>query len=86
MTRAQPYVVGSPPALPDGERRFLLDELRKIEATLRDVVDLSPQETTTEPRRPRSSMIRRARAPWRPVVGQTTDAWVYFDGDEWVYL
>lgn len=85
-TRPTPFRRGSPPSIPGGDRQFLVEELRRLELTLRDLCDLVPQETNTPPTRPRSGMIRRALAPWRPVVGQTEDAWVSFDGASWTYL
>jgi len=80
LTRPTPYRRSTSPSLAGGELRFLMDQLQRLETTLGDLCALCPQEADAAPAAPRSGMQRLARAPWRPVAGQTADAWVYFDG------
>lgn len=76
------------PNTPPGTNPAIVQELRRIEASLRDLADYAPQPAIREPSKRRDGMVRLARSPWRPVDGQTADAWVYFDGtdNEWKYL
>lgn len=85
-TRPQPYIRGDRPVLDGNDMVFLVGELRRISLTMRDLVDLCPQEANSAPARLRKSMIRFSMDPWWPVSGQTADAWVYFDGTAWQYL
>lgn len=86
LTRPRPFLRQEPPTLDGGDRAYVLEELRRLEATIRDLVDLVPQETNAAPPKLRPSMIRYAKDPWWPVTGQTADAWVWFDGTDWQYL
>ena len=58
---------------------FLTDEFRQIGATLAGLVRIIPQPATAAPKNPVDCMVRMSRSPWRPLVGQTVDTWVYYD-------
>lgn len=85
IARPTPFRRTSSPTLAGGDLKYLLDALRRIETTLSDLCLLCPQEADAEPPRRWSGMQRLSRAPWRPLPGQTEDAWVYYDGlsDTW---
>lgn len=62
------------------------DELRKIETSLRRINALIPQAAVTEPSEKYIGMQRYALASdWDPLSGGV-DAWVYWDGTNWVAL
>lgn len=78
------YNANTPPGTPAS----LAEEFRRLDAALRDLTDFAPRAATREPTKGRDGMIRLSRAPWRPVLSQTVDRWVYFDGatNKWAYL
>jgi hypothetical protein len=80
LSRPTPFRRSGNPTIAGGEQAFLVEQLRRLEITLQDLCDLTPQEADAEPAKRRSGMTRLSRAPWRPLVGQTDDVWVYFDG------
>lgn len=80
------YTVSPPPSLPASLPNFANTEFRKLEQSLADLFDMTPQATNTVPPAPRDGMIRLAQAPWRPVAGQSANAWVYYDAGVWRYL
>lgn len=86
-TLLQPYVRNSLPLMPDGDVRFLQDELQRVEAAFADITSMVPQVATVAPKLPRDGMIRLARSPWRP-VGGTVDIYVYWNAptSAWVVL
>ena len=61
--------------------------MQRIQSLAENILLMTPQAATTAPLNPLDGMKRLARSPWRPVAGQNTDAWVYYDGalQEWVY-
>ena len=81
-----PYRPAAPPTIPGGDRMFFLEEFTKLRRTLAEVQDMLPEKTNAAPGRPREGMVRKALSPWRPVVGQTTDKWVIYNGSAWEYL
>lgn len=82
------YVVGATPLIAGGDAVYLGRQLQAISDSILSLVRLTPQPATTPPRTLTDGMQRLARAPWWPVVGQTADRWVYFDGPTgtWLYL
>lgn len=84
LSRPAPYVRGMRPVL-GGDAPFIMEELRRIEQTLKDLADFAPQEADTAPARPRVGMQRLSVDPWRP-LGGTVDRWVYWSGTAWVAL
>lgn len=81
----------SPQALPviaGGEGRYAQNELQSIKDVLAAYSVCLPQAANKAPTAPSDGMIRLSRDPWRPVSGQTTDQWVYWDaaGSVWRLL
>ena len=74
-----PYAPGTRPAIAGGDMTFVVSELTRVAAVLRDLRSLAPQACTSEPDRRVDGMQRLARSPWHPAAGQSVDAWVYFD-------
>lgn len=83
-----PYHRGSSPVLPGGDARHLEDELGHIQNSVESLVLMCPQVALEAPKTLVDGMQRLSRRPWRPVAGQTVDAWVYYDavGLSWRYL
>ena len=81
------YSSGFVPLLEGGESAFVKRELETLRAVLEDVLIMTPQSATKAPPRLKDGMRRLSRNPWRPVSGQTADAWVYWDaaGQLWRY-
>lgn len=81
-----PYTKGNSPADPARLDLHVHDELRKIENSLRRVNALIPQAADTEPSEKFIGMQRYAlSATWNP-LGTGVDAWVYWNGTNWVAL
>ena len=59
---------------------FLIEELRRVENTLRNVTDGSPQVADREPTNKRRGMIRYAVNPWNPGSG---DGLYVYTGTAW---
>lgn len=79
-----PYVRGNPPTEPNNIPQFLTNELKRVEVTLSQLVQLVPQVSLAAPKVPLTSMIRYAKAPWNPLG--TGDGWVRYNGTAWVIL
>ena len=80
------YVRGPAPTSVEGYQTYVANELAKIARSIDSLVALSPQAAIKAPARPIENMIRFAKAPWRPVAGQTTDRWVCYVAGNWAYL
>lgn len=76
-----PYTVGLPPGSKDDTIRFLVLELRRVEATLQNITLLTPQVAIKEPAKKLTSMIRWNKAPWDPLG--TGDGLVKWTGSAW---
>lgn len=63
---------------------FLNNELRKLELTIQQLVDMTPQVATNPPTFKKTGMIRFNKAPWNPLG--TGDGKVYWNGTAWVLL
>ncbi len=86
VSKPATYTRGMRPVIAGADMPFLMDELRSIETTLRDLVAMCPQAADIVPQKPRVGMQRYAVSPWWPVVGQAADAWVFWTGTTWEYL
>ncbi len=75
-----PYIPTPMPLLPSGLGPYAQREYEKIGRSLNALVLLTPQGANAEPKTLMDGMVRMSRAPWRPLVGQTDDAWVFYDG------
>ena len=82
------YTPSSLPILPGGDGPYTQKELRRIGSTIDTIAQMLPQAATKAPTQLSDGMQRLARDPWRPVAGQTTDQWVYYDaaGGVWRLL
>lgn len=72
------YVPLSPPSLL-GNPQYLARELQAISSAIQNLTLMTPQPATKAPVTLSDGMIRLARSPWRPLSGQTTDEWVFYD-------
>jgi hypothetical protein len=59
--------------------RYLDNQLRAISNAIQGLALLAPQSSTEAPKTLVDGMVRLSRNPWRPVAGQVTDQWVYYD-------
>ena len=82
----QPFVVRQQPQLADNLNLYLKASLGDIATTLNGVLAMLPQAATAAPTTPHLGMVRLAQAPWRPVLNQTADAWVIYNGNGWDLL
>lgn len=83
---AIPYTKGSSPVDTKRLDLHVHDELRKIETSLRRINTLLPQAASAEPAEKFIGMQRYAiAADWDPLSGGV-DAWVSWDGTNWVAL
>ena len=69
------------PLIEDGIRRYIQEELRRIETSIGTLVRSSVQVTDDEPDSPVKGMIRYAVSPWNPGSG---DGLYVYDGTTWV--
>jgi len=70
------------PLIEDGIRRYIQEELRRIETSIGTLVRSSVQVTDDEPDSPVKGMIRYAVSPWNP-TGAGDGLYVY-NGTAWV--
>lgn len=80
----RPYQRGLRPSLPDGEGRYLEEELRRVEQAISELARAVPQVAYSAPANPAEGMIRLAKAPWQPLG--TPRAWVEYKAGAWVAL
>lgn len=80
------YTKGNPVADTGRLDLHVHDELRKIETSLKRINLLLPQAAAAEPEDKYIGMQRYAlAADWNP-LGTGVNAWVYWDGTNWVAL
>ena len=72
---AQPYTRSQYPVLDEGVRRYIQDELQRIENSIRTLVTTAVQVADTPPTNPIKGMVRYAVSPWSP-VGTTSSVTV----------
>lgn len=78
------YAPGTPPADPDGLRRFLQEELIKIQAAIAGLAAGHLDKSTVAPPKPREGDIRFADGTsWNPGSGQ--GIYAYY-GAAWHFL
>lgn len=85
MKYPTPYQRRTPPTGPVSPE-YLRVELTNLQASLNQVIIMLPQAAASAPAQPQQGMMRLALAPWRPLVGTTTDGWVVFNGTDWVAI
>ena len=79
-----PYTRRQAPNLnPDFLPKYLQEELRELEASIRSLSDASVQVTDRAPESPRKGMVRYAVSPWNP-LSNGTQGLVVYNGTAWV--
>jgi hypothetical protein len=71
------------PILQEGVRRYIQDELQRIETSLRTVAQAAPQVLDDPPDKPIKGMVRYAVSPWDP-LGNGFSGLVVYNGTAWV--
>jgi hypothetical protein len=71
------------PQLEDGIRRYIQEELRRIETSIGTLIRSSIQVEENPPESPVKGMVRYAVSPWNPGSG---DGLYYYNGTTWVAL
>lgn len=86
----QPFPLASPvkPLDPDQKieefRKYIEEELRRIEKSLETLTIAAPQVAIKEPSDKLLGMVRYAKSPWNPLG--TGNGWVYWNGSAWTAL
>lgn len=71
------------PQLEEGIRRYIQEELRRIETSIGTLIRSSIQVEENPPESPVKGMVRYAVSPWNPGSG---DGLYYYNGTTWVAL
>ena len=79
----QPYVRTQYPVLDEGIKRYIQDELQRIESSVRSLALASIQVTEDPPEQPVKGMVRYAVSPWNPGSG---DGLYIYNGTTWVLV
>ena len=79
----QPYVRTQYPVLDEGIKRYIQDELQRIETSLRSLLQAAIQVTQDPPQDPVKGMVRYAVSPWNPGSG---DGLYIYNGTTWVLV
>jgi hypothetical protein len=79
----QTYTREQYPVLQEGVRRYIQDELRRIETSIRSLATASIQVAEDEPENPVKGMVRYAVSPWDP-LGTSFEGLVVYNGTSWV--
>ncbi len=79
----QPYVRTQYPVLDEGIKRYIQDELQRIETSVRSLSQAAIQVTEDPPEQPVKGMVRYAVSPWNPGSG---DGLYIYNGTAWVLV
>jgi hypothetical protein len=79
----QTYTRTQFPVLEEGIRRYIQDELQRIETSLKTVTQASIQVLDNPPENPIKGMVRYAVSPWNPLSNGFSGLVVY-NGVAWV--
>ena len=71
------------PEFEEGLRRYIQDELQRIEQSINTVSEAAIQVTEAPPANPVKGMVRYAVSPWDPLGDGSTGLMVY-NGTAWV--
>ena len=71
------------PVFEEGVRRYIQDELQRIETSLRTIAQATPQVVENAPENPIKGMVRYAVSPWDP-LGSGFRGLVVYNGTAWV--
>jgi len=77
------YQRGTPPVLQEGQRKYLQDELQRIEASLRTLITAGVEVLDEPPQNPIKGMLKYNISPWDP-LGDSSEGLVLFNGTSWV--
>ena len=77
------YVRRQYPELEEGVRRYIQDELQRIEQSISTVADAAIQVTDTPPDNPVKGMVRFNLDPWDP-LSDSSEGLVVYNGTAWV--
>jgi hypothetical protein len=77
------YTRGQFPVLEEGQRLYIQEELRRIEAALNKLNDASIQVTDEPPANPLRGMVRFNVSPWDP-LGDSSEGLIVYNGTAWV--
>ena len=77
------YVRRQFPQLEEGVRRYIQDELQRIEQSISTLADAAIQVTDTPPDNPVKGMVRYNISPWDP-LGDSSTGLVVYNGTSWV--
>ena len=79
----QSYVRTQYPVLDEGIKRYIQEELQRIETSLRSLSQAAIQVTENPPAEPVKGMVRYAVSPWNPGSG---DGLYVYNGTTWVLV
>ena len=77
------YVRRQYPQLEEGVRRYIQNELQRIEQSIATLADAAIQVTDTPPDNPVKGMVRYNISPWDP-LGDSSTGLVVYNGTSWV--
>ena len=77
------YVRRQYPQLEEGVRRYIQNELQRIEQSITTLADAAIQVTDTPPDNPVKGMVRYNISPWDP-LGDSSTGLVVYNGTSWV--
>ena len=77
------YVRRQYPQLEEGVRRYIQNELQRIEQSISTLADAAIQVTDTPPDNPVKGMVRYNISPWDP-LGDSSTGLVVYNGTSWV--
>jgi hypothetical protein len=77
------YIRSQYPVFEEGMRRYLQDELQRIENAIRQLKTASIVVADIEPENPIKGMVRYAVTPWNPLSNGFSGLVVY-NGSAWV--
>lgn len=87
MTASVKSTLPTPPsqgALPliegEGAQVWANARIKSLLNSVTSLIACAVSNSMAAPKIPQDGQLILARAPWRPVAGQTADAWCYFDG------
>ena len=81
----QKYIRRQYPELEDGLRRYISDELQRIELAPTSLATAAIQGSDNPPANPVKGMVRYAVSPWDP-LGNGFSGLVVYNGNAWVQV
>ena len=76
------YNRGTPPVLDEGYKRYIQDELHRIETSVRSLAVAGIEVLDEPPKNPIKGMVKYAVSGWDP-IGDGTTGLVYYNGTSW---